>query len=404
MGQRVVIHVGCPKTGSTGIQGQLYANWETLTEQGILYPCWRHDAQFLAALDMMDQSWPGHAGIDRVGVWDQMLELIDETDLDVLLSHELLARATPEHIKRAVDSLGDAEVSVIITARDLGRVIPAEYQEHVKYLNPMKFGDFLTRLQEPDVDDQPGVWARLTWLVQDVPALAERWASVVGVDHVTIVTVPGRGAPRDELMKRFGQAVGFDPRGFVPSESIANRSLGAAEVEVLRRFNLKEGLELSEHAYHLFARNRLIRGLESRVGGAPPLSLTDRDYPWVRALAEQWVEHLANTGYRVVGDLQELLPQEPSPEAIHPDDVAMEQLFGTALGFLARNAAHYSELDILKVEQEEEIAELEFLLTHPVERFKRRVVAWLETSGLGQGILRIWRMRPGYVPPESEEE
>ncbi|HWU31903.1 MAG TPA: hypothetical protein VN108_03455, partial [Marmoricola sp.] len=92
MGQRVVIHVGCPKTGSTGIQGQLYANWELLGDQGILYPAWRHDAQFLAALDMMNHSWPGQAGIERVGVWDQMLELITETDLDVLISHELLAR------------------------------------------------------------------------------------------------------------------------------------------------------------------------------------------------------------------------------------------------------------------------------------------------------------------------
>lgn len=403
MGQRVVIHVGCPKTGSTGLQGQLFANAESLKAQGILYPAEYHDTQFLAALDVMDHPWPGKAGINRIGAWQLMCELISGTDLDVLISHELLARARPSHIQRVVDSLGDAEVSVVITARDLGRVIPAEYQEHIKYLNPMKFGDFLARLQEPDVDDQSGVWARLTWLVQDVPALAKRWAAVVGEDHVTIVTVPPPGAPRDELMKRFAAAVGFDPSGFEPGHGIENRSLGAAEVEVLRRFNMSYGPELSEHAYHLFARNRLVRGLESGAKRVAPLALTNTDFPWVRDLADRWIADLDAADYRIVGDFADLRPLEPPADAEHPDDVNLERLFDTSLRIIARKAMDYSELDQLKVEQEFEIADLEYLLTHPIERFKRRTVQRLEQGAAGQRILGIWRKRPGYVPPEDEE-
>lgn len=396
MGQRVVIHVGCPKTGSTEIQDQLFTNAGILSRRHVLYPMSRHDEHFLAALDVIDLHWSGQAAIDRVGAWDRMVELIRESNQNVLISHELLARATPEQIQHVVESLKGVEIEVIITARDLGRVIPAEYQEHVKYRNTMTFRAFLDRLQQPDVDDQPGVWARLTWLVQDVPALARRWADAIGEDHVTIVTVPGRGTPRDELLKRFAKAVGFDTGGFQPGQGKSNRSLGAAEVEVLRRFNEKRAESVDEPSYQLFARDRLIRRLDSREVTPPALSLTQRDYPWVRDVAQRWVDDLRAADYRVIGDLDELLPLEPPADAEDPDQITSERLFETALNFLGGSVTDYGTLDAEVVELRARNGELDWQVAHPIEVRKQVIVGRMEQSETGRSVLNVWRKRPGY--------
>ena len=53
MTRRVLLHVGTPKTGTSYLQDVLFRNQRTLAEHGILYAADRHDAHFLAALDLM---------------------------------------------------------------------------------------------------------------------------------------------------------------------------------------------------------------------------------------------------------------------------------------------------------------------------------------------------------------
>ena len=56
---------------------------------------------------------------------------------------EILARATKQQVRRALDSFGDAEVHVVLSARDLVRQLPAEWQENVKHRRTVGFRDFL---------------------------------------------------------------------------------------------------------------------------------------------------------------------------------------------------------------------------------------------------------------------
>ena len=70
---RVILHVGAPKTGTSFLQDRLFHNPEVLAAQGIRYPADRADAQFLAALDLMQLTWGGlekQAG----GAWDRLAE------------------------------------------------------------------------------------------------------------------------------------------------------------------------------------------------------------------------------------------------------------------------------------------------------------------------------------------
>ena len=65
----------------------------------------------------------------------------------MVVSHEILAGAGPESVARAMASFPDHEVHVVLTARDLGRQIPAEWQERVKHRGGRDFAAFLKALQ-----------------------------------------------------------------------------------------------------------------------------------------------------------------------------------------------------------------------------------------------------------------
>ena len=53
MTRRVLLHVGAPKTGTSFVQDILFNHRDALRDRGILYAADRHDAHFLAALDLM---------------------------------------------------------------------------------------------------------------------------------------------------------------------------------------------------------------------------------------------------------------------------------------------------------------------------------------------------------------
>jgi hypothetical protein len=184
--RKVIVHVGAPKTGTSFVQDLLFRHRYSLARHGILYPADRHDAHFLAALDLMELAW---GGLEReaVGAWDRLAEQVREWDGTVIISHEILATASRPQVRRAMDSFGDAEVHVVLSARDLVRQIPAEWQENVKHRRVVTYADFLARITAPE---RKGKLASWFWGVQEVPAILERWAADVPPERVHVVTVP----------------------------------------------------------------------------------------------------------------------------------------------------------------------------------------------------------------------
>jgi hypothetical protein len=63
-----------------------------------------------------------------------------------------------------------------------------------------------------------------------------RWSSVVGADHVHVVTVPAGQGPA-ELWQRFAAVIGVDPALATRSAPTSNASIGLAATELLRRVN-----------------------------------------------------------------------------------------------------------------------------------------------------------------------
>ena len=103
--RRVLLHVGAPKTGTSFVQDILFTNRDALRERGILYPADRHDAHFLAALDLMELPWGGLEH-EAVGAWDRLAAEVRDWPGTAIISHEILGTASRVQVARALESLG----------------------------------------------------------------------------------------------------------------------------------------------------------------------------------------------------------------------------------------------------------------------------------------------------------
>ena len=148
---RVYLHIGAPKTGTTYLQEVLFRNRARLAEHGVLYPGDSTAAHYAAVLDLRELSFARLRRPRRRGGVGGGREPRPATGAArrSMISHELLAAAKAESIERALASLGEHEVHVVLTARDLGRQVPAVWQEMVKNQQTIDFETYLDAADHP---------------------------------------------------------------------------------------------------------------------------------------------------------------------------------------------------------------------------------------------------------------
>jgi hypothetical protein len=347
----VVLHVGAPKTGTSFVQDVLWRNRESLADQGVLYPADRFDEHFLAALDLLELSW---GGLEKqaVGAWDRLAARVRDWPGTSIVSHEILATASPQQVRRAVDSLAvaGAELHVVLSARDLVRQIPAEWQENVKHRRTVAYRDFLDKITDPS---RQGALASWFWGVQEVPDILARWGSGLPPERVHLVTVPKPGAPRDLLWQRFERVLGLegllDEAALSDARRRANPSLGANETALIRRINerVNDGVLVGDD-YRLLVRELLAHRTLSQRRRTARLGLPDDVRAWAVALSEAWIEELGQQRYDVAGDLEDLRPDPRGTEALfvdpdHPDEDAVADAALDSIVMLLSEVARLQE-------------------------------------------------------------
>jgi hypothetical protein len=321
--RRVFVHIGAPKTGTTYLQAVLHLNRPRLASGGILYPKDVGNAHFHAALDLRDVAFAGHRDPSVAGAWDRLSSQVRGwAGPTAVISHELLASARPEQAKRVVQSLAPAQVHVVYTARDIGRQIPAMWQESLKNGQTLDFRAYVRRLQRPL---GKGRAARIFWRSQDPLDVLTRW-SVVPSEQVHVITVPPPGAEAGLLWRRFCEVIGLDPNRYDIGVAWINESLGHAEAELLRRINLRLGGRLAWPDYEAVVKHELAERQLARRVDSKRAALSAHEQAWAVGVSEQFAAGLESSGYRVVGDLAELLPADagsadgdartPDPDAV----------------------------------------------------------------------------------------
>jgi hypothetical protein len=397
MSDKVLLHVGTPKTGTSYLQDVLYRNRVKLLTHGITYPADRFDAHFLAALDLMRMPWGGLQA-EAIGAWDDLAASVRRAPGTAIISHEILATASRSQVRRALESVGHgdgAEVHVILSVRDLVRQIPAEWQENVKHRAGLSYKDFLKRIQDPERASRIGSWF---WGVQEIPDILNRWGHDLPPEHVHLVTVPPPGSP-DLLWKRFSQAFGLDGLDLDLEAERVNPSLGVPEIALIRRINRSANKELHPPDYRPLVRELLAHQTLSQRTHSPRLALPPDIHPWVQELSESWVEEIRRRGYDVVGELSDLVGAPPVEHYADPDRPSERQVAQAGVdaikALLLDNARLRHEEARLHAELHEAHLALERSYLRPTYRLREKVVRRLEGSLAGKAVLKVYRAARG---------
>jgi hypothetical protein len=348
MSRRVYLHIGAPKTGTTYLQDRLALNAASLAEHGIHFPGRAPLVSpglfhFRAALDLLGQDWggePGHAA----GNWDALAKRVRRKSGTVIVSHEILAPARPEVVARAMADLEDSEVHIVYSARDLGRAVPAAWQESIKQGRRWTYRKFLRKSRR----GKPWFFRAF-----DLPSVLATWGSGLPPERIHVVTVPHRpdrvlhdpeapprpaeATPGDPLWLRFCEVFGIDPAWAPRDSDRINPSLGAAETQLIRHLNGRlDRVTRREASFDALIREMLAQ--DKLVGrNSAPVRLPPGLYDWAERVSERWIDYLQQSGVDVVGDFDDLRPVRPPEDARwhDPDRVSARKRLQVSLDALA---------------------------------------------------------------------
>lgn len=331
MSDALTFHLGTPKSGTTSLQGILARNREQLRRAGYLYPG-ENPSHFIEVLGLRDGGFRGHSYEASEGAWERLVAEVGRHRGPALVSHEVLGGSKVPVVKRAVAAFPDRPLRAVITCRDLGRQLPAAWQEGVKNGDTESYDEFLDAALAGWKG--PGA-ATGFWRGQNLVTIARRWAKQLGgPESVQFVTVPPPGADPEVLWQRFRAAVGLPDIAYDLPEATRNPSLGAVETELLRRIVAALPADVPWPVYTRQVKRRLAQRelVQHQAGG--PITVPERYRERFTAIAAEMVEAVRAEGYPVVGSLDELTPAYRS-DGIAPDAVSDAQLLERALEVMA---------------------------------------------------------------------
>lgn len=309
MAERLFLHIGAPKTGTTYLQQVMYRNQAALEKAGVLYPRISSDAHHTALWDLRGAGDRREFGQDIRGHWERTVSLVRGWEgPTAVLSSELFVYADPASCKRALTAFGDTEVHVVYTARDLVRQAPAVWQERIKNQHTLGYDAFLDDI----LGEATSRMAIGFWSAQDIPSALERWSQGLPPKNVHVVITPPSGAPATTLWQRFATVIGIDADDYDTDVPAANTSLSVLAAEVLRRYNVRHGEQMTALQYRRTVRRGLVARLADLGTDGTRLTLTRKQHVELARRGRQIAEAIGERGYDVVGSLDELILAAPS--------------------------------------------------------------------------------------------
>lgn len=324
MTERVYLHVGAPKSGTTYLQRVLEANREALADAGVLVVGDTHLDRIHAAMVIRDDPRLEQLPPRAAQSWSRLVAQVrDWKGPTAVLSYELLAGASKKQVKRALADLDGLEVHVVVTARDLGASVPSAWQERLKFALTTPLEEWVPR------PESAGPRAEWGWRTLDPAGVARRWGATLPPERVHIVTVPRAGSDPELLWHRFAEALAVDVSGLDLQPARSNESLGVAPAELLRRVNEQVAGRLHGNREHArWLRDTLAHGVLVPLGG-DRIGLTDAQFAEAEHRGIAAVELLRGSGFQVHGDLADLLATRP--DARTPGQATDAELLDTAV-------------------------------------------------------------------------
>ncbi|MEO8105811.1 MAG: hypothetical protein ABI720_00700 [Actinomycetes bacterium] len=342
MAPRVVhVHIGSSKTGTTFVQQILWSNKAKLAANGVLLPGKNRRQVGDAARALNKSSSTSVASLPDA--WHALAsEVLSTEHRSAVVSQEFLCWLTPSLIQQVLSSLAGVQVKVVLTTRDLARLIPAQWQTAMRQGNTWTLTEYSHAVAGLSKRQTEHPAFKHFWVRQDYGEILTKWVDAVGADNVTVVTLPASSADPDELWRRFCSATDLDPDAYATA-GVRNTSLGAISAEVLRRVNDTDVVRQMPHRdYAKEINGRLTRHvLDPLRKGEPGLTLPDEQRAWVASRAEQVIAAIQATGVQIEGTLDDLRPRAVTEPYVAPELLPVEDLLATAIAGLAGLAAEY---------------------------------------------------------------
>jgi hypothetical protein len=331
----VFLHIGEPKSGTTYLQEIAWTNREALRRHGVVYPGVKRADQFRASQDLREVvAAPDDRAPSWSGEWDALVRQALRTPRAALISQEHLCGASAEQAQRALQSLDGAEIHIVTTVRDFVSLLPAEWQETVKHRNRRAWEPWLADVLATEGADITGPRSRWFWKAHDTPAILKRWSVGIPPERVHVVTIPQTRTNPTLLWERFAGLLGVDAASVDTTRARSNATLGIVETEMLRRLNHRLPTDLPQWFYAQEVKGHVAHKLLAERPPGPRPQLPTEYLEWAGKRCDRMVDELANSGYHIVGDLEELRAPVPREEAdvVDPSDA---ELLDAALDTLA---------------------------------------------------------------------
>ena len=261
MAQRLVIHAGFFKTGTTALQTSFTHYREELLEHGVLYPKLGATGQHRAAWALSGRHW----GWENQGgqttprsVWEKTVSELNTFSSTALMSSEFLAELLPEHIESMKRDIKADAVSIVFTIRPLVKMLASQYQQSLKYGMRLGYIDWLDRVLN---DKTEAVQHQTFWRRHHHPNVIERWVNVFGSSNVSVIV--GDETEPEFLFEVFNDEILQLPKQVLQQvpETGLNRSLTWPEIQLLLEINKQYNRDLGWDEYTTMIRNGIFRNL-----------------------------------------------------------------------------------------------------------------------------------------------
>lgn len=301
--ERVVLHIGPPKTGTSAIQGACHSARQLLLAQGVRY-AGRTQQVGRAAYAAVGRIHPSIGEVPSMRYWKDLIsEVRTAQQRKVFVSSEFFAGADDNQAQQIVRELGGDQVHVVITLRPISRILASRWQQNVQEGARYSYDEWLHWIFERPADKKGlAFWSR-----HRHDELVHRWSSAVGSNRVSIIIADDRD--RMHTFRSFETLLGLDLGSLVPQKDAANRSLTFEEAELLRRVNeLLNEVKIPRHLQYKLVTRGIAMYIKEHEPSQRERAIVTPDWAIQQAdnIGRETVASIRSLGVRVIGDIDSL--------------------------------------------------------------------------------------------------
>jgi hypothetical protein len=221
-------------------------------------------------------------------------------------------------------------VSVAVTLRSIGSILPSAWQQQVKSGMTIRYEQWLEKI----LSDEPSSRSDHFWWRHDQVAQVQRWADIVGPERTYAIVIAE--GDRNAIFNAFEGLLGL-PQNLLAERQglVQNRSMTAAEAEFVRRLNKELVGQMSWDEFSSIVRRGLVLNMvENRAPGPDEAKVQTPKWAALRAaeLGKEFADGLSASDVNVIGDPQALAAEPRSGEDDPQQALDMDAAVAAAVG------------------------------------------------------------------------